>query len=202
MMRTFISSAVAAAACFAVISAQTDGFETFTSEGKRRLGISRQPLPVVAVEFQTHRNETVGWDAFEGQYVIADFIYTRCGTVCHGLGLEFSRLQKQAADLIDGGRLHLLSVSFDAAHDTPVRLDGYLSRFGGDPRSWTAARVTDAGRQRRLFDQFGVVVLPDGAGGYAHNAALHLISPDGRLVRVVDYGEAGQLIAHLRRATG
>jgi len=201
-MRTLFSSVAVAAACFAAIWAQTDGLEAFTSESKRRLSISRQPRPVVAVEFQTQRSETLGWDAFRGRYVIADFIYTRCGSVCHALGIEFSQIQKQAADLIADGQLHLLSVSFDAANDTPAQLGGYLARFGGDPGSWTAARVLDARGERRLFEQFGIVVLPDGAGGYAHNAALHLISPDGELMQVVDYGESDELIAWLRRGAG
>jgi len=122
--------------------------------------------------------------------------------VCLALGIGFWAVRKQAADVIADVQLRLLRVSCEAGTGTPAQLGGYLARFGGDPGSWTAARVLDARGERRLFEQFGIVVLPDGAGGYAHNAALHLISPDGELMQVVDYGESDELIAWLRRGAG
>lgn len=41
-------------------------------------------------------------------------------------------------------------------------------------------------RLKRLLDAFGIVVIPDGLGGFEHNAALHLLGRDGRLVLIGD----------------
>ena len=37
-----------------------------------------------------------------------------------------------------------------------------------------------------LLETFGIVVIPDGAGDFQHNAAIHLLRTDGRLARVLD----------------
>jgi protein SCO1/2 len=37
-----------------------------------------------------------------------------------------------------------------------------------------------------LLSAYGVTVIPDRAGGFVHNAALHIIAPDGRLTAILD----------------
>ena len=50
-----------------------------------------------------------------------------------------------------------------------------------------------------LLNAFGVVVLPDGAGGFVHNAAIYRVDADGRLTRVYDPLAADRTIADLAR---
>ena len=52
---------------------------------------------------------------------------------------------------------------------------------------------------RGLLDAFGVVVLPDGAGGFVHNAAIYLVDATGRLAHVYDADAAERAIAELDR---
>jgi len=33
-------------------------------------------------------------------------------------------------------------------------------------------------------------VIPDGLGGYTHNAAIHVVDPQGRLIEIVDPGQS------------
>ena len=40
-----------------------------------------------------------------------------------------------------------------------------------------------------LLDRFGVVVIPDGMGGYEHNAALLVMNGKGQLVRIFDLAD-------------
>jgi len=199
MRKTLISSALVLGVVGFAFYQQTLGFEAYTAETKRRVEIERQPLSVPQVKFQNQAGELVSWDSFQGQYVIADFIYTRCETVCLGLGVEFARLQRQAADLISDGQLQLLTISFDGDYDRPAQLAEYLSRFKADSASWSAARVQDSLQLDHLKDAFGVIALPDGEGGYIHNAALHLISPEGRLMKIVDYNQGHELLAGIRQ---
>ena len=39
---------------------------------------------------------------------------------------------------------------------------------------------------RMLLRESGVVVIADGFGGYAHNAAIHVVTPEGKLVAIFD----------------
>jgi protein SCO1/2 len=51
---------------------------------------------------------------------------------------------------------------------------------------WTLGRPQHAGELARWLQAFGVVVIPDPLGGYAHNAALHVVGPDRKLVAILD----------------
>jgi protein SCO1/2 len=37
------------------------------------------------------------------------------------------------------------------------------------------------------LDRFGVIVIPDEYGNFAHNSAFYLVNPEGRLIEVMDY---------------
>jgi protein SCO1/2 len=50
----------------------------------------------------------------------------------------------------------------------------------------------------RVERQSGVVVIDDGFGGFAHNAAIHIVRADGRLVRIFDFNEPEAALAWAR----
>lgn len=199
MLKTLISTALVLTVTGGAFYYQTLGFAAYTAETKRRVEVERQPLATPQVRFQNQDGEFVSWQSFQGQYIIADFVYTRCETVCLGLGVEFARLQRQAADLISDGQLQLLTISFDNEHDGPAQLTDYLSRFKADTGSWQAARTEQQTQLTQLKKAFGVIALPDGQGGFIHNAALHLISPRGRLMKIVDYNRGHELLTSIRQ---
>ncbi|WP_415886515.1 SCO family protein [Neptuniibacter sp. QD37_6] len=199
MFKSLISSAIVLALAGGVFYYQTLGFEAYTAETKRRVEVERNPIPSPQVIFQNQAGELVSWEAFQGQYVIADFVYTRCETVCLGLGVEFARLQRQAADLISDNQLQLLTISFDPENDGPEQLAEYLNRFKADTASWKAARVEDPAQLKHLKETFGVIAINDGEGGYIHNSALHLISPEGQLMKIVDYNHGSELLTSIRQ---
>lgn len=181
-----------------IIQYQTLGLRTFTSESKRRLMISEQPVKLVHAELQTNNNRLISWDEFKGKYIIADFIYTRCDSVCNRLGHEFAQLQIRLDDLIKKEKLLLLSISFDAEYDVPSKLDDYVKFHGGGEGAWIAARIRDKSSEINVLQQFGVVAIPDEFGEFIHNAAFHIISPDGKLMEIVDYENASDLVAIIR----
>lgn len=167
----------------------TGGFEAITAEQARRLDISRkQPaVPDVRLTDQSGRTFRFGeWVREEGKYLIVDFIYTNCQTICRSLGTEFQQLQRGIAERGLQDRVHLLSVSFDPAHDSPAVLKEYAEHMQVMPGIWTFATVGDARELDVLLRTFGVIVIPDRLGGFQHNAALIRVAPSGRLVRVTD----------------
>jgi protein SCO1/2 len=59
------------------------------------------------------------------------------------------------------------------------------------------ATVPDKAQLATLLEKFGVIVIPDGRGNYAHNAAFYLIDPQGKLVDVLDYKDVNAIARQL-----
>lgn len=180
------------------LAAATDGFHAFTTETARRVAVRRHPVPLPDVLLENHEGEQYKLTDLKGQWVLLDFIYTRCLTFCSILGGEFAQLERQLDEPIDQGKLRFLSISFDPDHDGPAELEAYLVRFGNHKPVWDAARPLTADGLARIKRVFGLTVIPDGMGGYTHNAAILLVNPAGELVDIFDIGQLDQIKATLR----
>lgn len=75
-----------------------------------------------------------GTSEMRGKVWVADFIFTRCTTVCPLLTKGMAELQQKfvAAKV----PIHLLSISVDPEHDLPPVLTEYAKKFGADFSSW------------------------------------------------------------------
>ena len=195
MLRTAVLSLLLALCGYAAADWLTHGFQVWTDEGARRLEVALQPVdaPRVAVDGPgVAAPDLPALLAQGGGVTIADFIYTRCQTVCLSLGSSFQQLQAALqADRAAGQRanVRLLSISFDGAHDHPAALRAYAHGLQADPALWRFVRVPDAAQEQALLRRLGVVVVPDGRGDYEHNAALLVFDARGRMVRVFDVAE-------------
>jgi protein SCO1/2 len=109
------------------------------------------------------------------------------------LGGDFAQLERQLAGPIAQGRVQLLSISFDPTQDPPAQLVAYLRRFRGQAMGWQAARPLTVDGLQSLTAAFGVTIIQDRLGGYTHNAAIHLVDPEGRLVDIFDLGDLDQI---------
>jgi protein SCO1/2 len=98
--------------------------------------------------------------------------------------------------------VQLLSISFDPTRDTPAQLAAYLVRFQGHGMGWQAARPLTADGLRQITKAFGITVIPDQVGGYTHNAAIHLVDPEGRLVDIFDLGDVERIRETVLRNIG
>lgn len=204
VLRTLLASAVLLTAGGGVIYGATDGLRAFTAESARRLAVREHPRVVPTLPLQIADGSRSSFEELRGRWLLVDFIYTRCMTQCSLQGAEFARLQRELAVPIASGKVTLVSVSFDIARDDPEALGEYVRVRGGHGDGWRgdgwiAARpVSDAdlAEFKRLF---GVVVIPDGMGGFIHNAATLVVDPTGRLVRVFDWDDvrgAARYVTH------
>lgn len=188
-LRTLLVSLFLAAAGIAVLAGATDGFQAFTTETARRIDIREQPRTVPPITLQTATGTDTSFANLRGRWLLVDFIYTRCTTYCTVQGGEFAKLQHDLAVPIATGKLQLLSVSFDPAHDAPPQLADYQRRFGDRGAGWLAVRPTNTADLATLMRVFGVVAVPDGLDGFVHNAAIAVVDPDGRLVAILDWDD-------------
>ena len=199
LLRTVLLSVGLLLAGVTGLGVATDGFQAFTTETARRVAVHRQPVAVPAVPLVNQDGVQFSLADLQGKWVLVDFVYTRCMTICTVLGADFAQLERELAEPIAQGRVQLMSISFDMSRDTPSDLASYLARFRASGPGWQAAvPLTDDGLER-LKNTFGITVIPDRMGGYTHNAAIHLVDPSGRLVDIFDLGQREQVRAALRR---
>lgn len=191
LTKTFAASLAVLMAGFIAIGQATEMGRAFTTETLRREQVARRPrpLPEFVLRDDTDRDTTLQrWLAADGRVQIVDFVYTRCQTVCTSLGSTYQQLQRQ---VLDGGlqdKVGLLSISFDPAGDNAAALRAYTERMRMQPQVWRIATLASPADRQRLLDAFGIMVVPAGPGEFEHNSALHIVSADGRLVRIVDDG--------------
>jgi protein SCO1/2 len=129
--------------------------------------------------------------SFEGEPVVLTFIYTKCPmpTFCPLMDRHFAAIQKRLetdASLAPlKGRVHLVSVSFDPATDTPAVLKKHAATLGADPRVWTFLTG-----DRDDIDQFGArfgVQVARAMGDQrdiTHNLRTAVIDKQGKLVKI------------------
>ncbi len=195
MTRSFpVLLALVLATGIAALSFETDGFRVVTSAGARQLSVERAPqiVPNAGLIDQDGTPFTLG--AYRGRAVLVDFIYTRCPTICGVLGDDFAHVLQAIAPRQSGAPVDLLSISFDPT-DGRQALRLYGERFGAKAPCWRIAAPADAQTRAALLRSFGVVVIPDGMGGFTHNDAVYVIDARGRLARILDRDAPGQLVS-------
>ncbi|MGA9226202.1 MAG: SCO family protein [Mesobacillus sp.] len=170
----------------------TDGFTAYTAETARVTKLIENQPEFPDVTFEDSEGRTYSIDEFEGKYVFITFIYTGCTTICIKLEENMAQVYDQIPDEYIGKDIVFLSISFDPARDDPATLDKYKDLFKSDGETWRMARIPDKKELDSLLDNFGVIVVPDGNGNFAHNSAFYLVNPQGTLVDVMDFSQVNE----------
>ncbi|MFD2444975.1 SCO family protein [Bacillus sp. CGMCC 1.16607] len=165
----------------------TDGFTAYTAETARvnRLIDDKPSFPQVTLEDSKEREYFIS--EFKDKYVLITFMYTSCGTVCPQLEKNMGQVYDLLPSENIGKEIVFLSISFDPTRDDPARLDQYKEIFNSDGETWRMARIPNQTELDSLLKRFGVTVIPDGNGNFAHNSAFYLVDKKGNLVNVMDY---------------
>lgn len=211
MWRTALAGIAVACLGWAAAAWLTHDFQVYTAEGARRLEVALAPVAAPGVELVGPGFELAGPGGprtlpellrSDAGATIADFVYTRCVSVCAALGSSFQQLQARILDEAQRAPGHppvrLLSISFDARHDDVAALGAYARGLRADPDVWRFATVSDAQSLETLLSAFQVVVIADALGGYEHNAALLVLDSRGRLVRIFDAAQIDDAWAFAR----
>lgn len=176
----------------------TAGGTAYTTETLRRSAVAQAPVIVPDFQVVDARGQVQPLHAVLGQggrVWIVDFVYTRCATLCLSLGTVFQQLQAQVIAQGLQDRVGLLSISFDPANDQPAALAAYATRMRMQGHVWQLVSLADTADRRRLLDSFGIMVVPAPLGEFEHNAALHITTPDGRLVRILGLQDGAQALS-------
>jgi protein SCO1 len=166
---------------------------------KREHHAGRETLPVLgtlpAFTLKSERGVPFGTADLRGKAWVANFIFTRCPTVCPLLTRKMASLQPRAQEL--GGALHLVSFSVDPEYDSPEVLRAYAAKQGADPLRWTfltggpeAIRATVVDGLKTSLGREGP---PENFAGIFHGSHFVLIDGAGRIRGYYDSGDGASL---------
>jgi len=117
-----------------------------------------------------------------GEVWVADFIYTRCGSLCPLLSAQMAKLQSALAQHAGGAAVRLVSFSVDPLNDTPAALRAYATRFRADERRWFFLTGERSALHRLVADGFHLAVAErspaedtDGEGLITHSDRFVLV---------------------------
>jgi protein SCO1/2 len=174
----------------------TDNGRALTIERARRLRVLDVPAPTPKFVFTDRHGREARLHRGHNSITLLEFIYTTCPVICQSGGAAFLRLQERLQQAGLTNDVRLLSVSFDLEQDGPVELEMYEKRHQVDGRRWRIVKPL-AKDLSTLLETFGVVVLPDPIIGFEHNAAIHVVSGEGRLVGIFDLDDIDGVMKRL-----
>ena len=133
---------------------------------------------------RTSDGKRVTAEDYRGDVVVLYFGFTRCPDVCpltmQNMGRILRRMGKSA------GRMRVLFVTVDLAHDTLARLKIYLAKFGPPPEidglRGTPAEL--AALAKRYFVQYQAPTgpgSPDPVSVITHSSYVYVFGPEGRV---------------------
>lgn len=136
-------------------------------------------LPKFALYDQHGRLVTT--DDLHGDYLVLNFIFTRCTvpTFCPAATSRMLRLQREAAE--EGVRnLRLVTITFDPEYDTPGILRYYADSRGvnGD---WHTFLTGDPQAIQDLMKQFGILIKEE-QNTLTHTMNTLLVEPKGKII--------------------
>ena len=129
---------------------------------------------------------TIHLSDFRGKALLVTFIYTRCPMpdFCPRLSSQFAQIQNELKKSpADYSKTHLLTISFDSKHDSPVVLRQYgLSYLNGDSSGfshWDFASANPA-KLQPLAQAFGLQ-YEEKDNQIIHTMNIVLVAPDGTM---------------------
>ena len=136
------------------------------------------------MEWTNQRGEKTRLRDLRGSAVVVTFIYSRCPlpTYCPLLNRNLSRAQTLLQQLGSGENWRMISLSLDAAHDTPSVLAAYAESLRADEKHWSFATASDSDL-RRLGDAAGLEFQRSGKQ-INHNLRTLVIDVNGRMTRL------------------
>lgn len=181
-----------------------------------RHGVAREPgLPVLgkvpAFSLVASDGTPLSQANLAGGVWIADFIFTRCPSLCPMLSGEMAKLQTTLAR--DGrNEVRLVSFSVDPANDTPDVLRAYGDRLHADRHRWLFVTGERNALHQLIGDGFHLAVAErppsqntDGEGLITHSDRFVLIDRDLQIrgyYHGTDSDSIAQMLRDLKTITG
>jgi protein SCO1/2 len=124
--------------------------------------------------------------SYRGKPLIISLVYSSCSSICPTTTQHLITAVGEARRVLGADRFEVLTVGFDARHDTPARMTQFAAVQGIKLSNWRVASA-DAGTLSALLGELGFSYAA-AAGGFDHIAQTTIIDANGRIYRHV-YGD-------------
>jgi protein SCO1/2 len=135
--------------------------------------------------FTNELGQAMSLGQFRGQVLAFTFFFTSCPLpdYCPRMTANFAQAEKELETLTNApAQWHLLSISFDPAHDTPQHLADYARTAHYDPSHWNFL-TGDENQVGNLAGQMGENYWTEGAS-IGHNLRTVVVDPRGRIRKI------------------
>ncbi|WP_163970676.1 SCO family protein [Oceanobacillus halotolerans] len=155
-------------------------------------------------EFTTQDNETLSNKDLEGEWWVADFIFTNCVTVCLPMTTNMAELQNKMTQ--EGIDAQLVSFSVDPDYDTPEVLKDYAAQYGADLSNWSFLTGYDFETIKEFsIKSFKSIVQEDPSSDQVtHGTGFFLVNPEGNIIKKYDgrtSSEMDTIVEDLKKVT-
>jgi protein SCO1 len=116
-----------------------------------------------------------GPERLSGRVWLADFIFTRCPTICPEMTDRMVRVQKQLGDQVD-----LVSVSVDPAYDTPERMRAFAERHQALSPRWHFLTSDGRSTEETVSRGFKIALTRDSSDASSITHGVHVVLVDGQ----------------------
>ena len=156
-----------------------------------------------AFELRDHTGAAISDSRLRGNVVVANFIFTRCPTVCPMMTARMYQVQEQSRDIADD--LKLISFTVDPDHDTPEVLAEYAADHRTDSARWRFITGDSETIRAMVNDGFALVMerrgtTVTGVPDISHAEHFVLLDRSGRIRGYYDSNDAKRVSRMLRDA--
>ncbi len=155
--------------------------KTVLPNGKAGMDTVYNHIPAWSLIDQNGRVATN--DLVNGKVYVADFFFTRCGTICPKLSSQISRVQRIFED---NDAIRFVSFSVDPEHDKPAQLAEYARKYEAIPGKWYFLTGPKADIYRLAMKGFFLPAVDAGIMNnqtpdetFVHSEKLVLVDKDG-----------------------
>ena len=140
--------------------------------------------PIPDFSFTNQDNETITNDYYKEKIYVANFIFTRCPTICKDMTFNMEYLQGKLSRY---NEIFYLSHTIDPSHDTPEILKKYATRYqnelGADLSTWNfvTGPKDDIYNIARSYLCAAEESDDENSGGFIHSSSFVLIDGEGRI---------------------
>ncbi|QDI91958.1 SCO family protein [Salicibibacter cibarius] len=137
-------------------------------------------------QFTNQFDEAYGTEQLDGEYWIANFIFTRCPTVCLTMTPNMARVQEAVNE--EGLDVEFVSFSVDPAYDTPDVLEEYGQDYGANFDNWNFLTGYDQEDIQELSEEsFKQDMMDDrDSNDIIHGVDFFLVNDEREIIRFYD----------------
>ena len=132
-------------------------------------------------------NRRVTLADYRGKPLVVSLIYTGCADICPVVSETLADAVEVAREAIGEDTFRVVTVGFDARHDTPARMRAFAMSHGLNMANWEFLS-TDGDTVDRLAEDIGFIFLPS-PKGFDHLSQTTVLDPVGRVYAQI-YGES------------